>query len=149
MYFHTSAHPVCTDMIPHQRVPVRMKGTINVISTVMFSHRWMRHEVIWQHCIQSSTNVVSHLVASLLFAWTHSCVLEEAWLWWVICREGGDLACKVSLLSLAFPKWNKTSDRSFVPNCDLNTSETIDQKRTGELVLSIRCWSDFEMWALY
>ncbi len=44
---------------------------------------------------------------TLRSAWARSCVLEEVQLCRVsewLCREGGDLAFKASLLSLAFPK---------------------------------------------
>ncbi len=61
----------------------------------------MRHEVIWQRCIQFSTNAVSHCVAGepLVYRCTFMCfgggmIMQGRW----------DLAFKASLLLLAFPK---------------------------------------------
>ncbi len=36
MYLHTSAHPVCTDMIRHQRIRALMKGTIIVTLSTLY-----------------------------------------------------------------------------------------------------------------
>ncbi len=50
MYLHTSAHRLLR---------------YYTLCTVMFSHWCLRHEVIWQHCIQPSANTVSHHAAGL------------------------------------------------------------------------------------
>ncbi len=50
MYLHTSAHRLLR---------------YYTLCTVMFSHWCLRHEVIWQHCIQPSANTVSHRAAGL------------------------------------------------------------------------------------
>ncbi len=36
MYLHTSAHPVCEDMIRLQRIPARMKGAITVMLCTLY-----------------------------------------------------------------------------------------------------------------
>ncbi len=66
-----SAHPVHTDsyVISVVSYSVQTKREWRALllqwyalCMLIFSHRWMRHEVIWQCCIQS-TNTVSHHVA--------------------------------------------------------------------------------------
>ncbi len=41
MYLKTSAHPVCADMIRHQRVPARMKGAIVTLCYNKYPQHYM------------------------------------------------------------------------------------------------------------
>ncbi len=47
MYLHTSAHPVCTDMIPHQCIWVWMKGTIIVTLSALYCNVFSPVNEIW------------------------------------------------------------------------------------------------------
>ncbi len=80
MYLHTSVHPVQTDM-NGRRYNIMYCTYCNVFSAV------------------NETALLS-----LCSVCARSCVLKEAWLWRLICREGGSYAFKISLLSLASPK---------------------------------------------
>ncbi len=79
---HLSRHDTSSAwMFPHTTADrVRMEGVITVLlSFALYCNvflRWRRHEVIWQHCIKSSTTA-SHNVSlvSLWSACACSCVL--------------------------------------------------------------------------
>ncbi len=59
--------------------------------TVMFSHWWMRHEVIWK--LPSTMSLIVSLV-SLWSACAHLCVLEEPWLWRAVATKSATLPFK-------------------------------------------------------
>ncbi len=84
-------------MIRHQNSTLRYcrpsenGSVIIVILCALYCNVFSVNEVIWQHCIQPSTNAVSHHVAGSPLVCLCSCVLEEAWLWRVIMQRGWDL----------------------------------------------------------
>ncbi len=98
MYLHTSAHPVCTDMIRHQRIRALMKGAIIVTLSTLYwnvfsavNETWGNltalHSIFHQRGLSSCCRLVSGLPE-------HVCVLEEAWLcrvimqgWWGSCFQ--------------------------------------------------------------
>ncbi len=76
-------------------------GNIMCFCTVMFSHRWMRHELIWQRYIQTSINRLSSC------CWLSSGLPVCVYVFWrrrgfgeCLCREGGIL-CFQSYLAIA------------------------------------------------
>ncbi len=109
MYLHTSAHPVCTDMIRHQRVPGWMNSSIIVIICALHcnvfsevNETWGNltalHSTLHKRRLSSCRRLVSALTECVRVFWGR-CSFAE-WLW----MEGGDLAFKANFLSLAFPK---------------------------------------------
>ncbi len=109
MYLYTSAHPVCTDMIRHQHIPARIKSAIIVILCALYcnvfsvaNETWGNltalHSILHQRRLSSCSRLVSGLPECVRVLWRRRGFAK--WL----CREGGDLAYKASLLLLAFPK---------------------------------------------
>ncbi len=83
----------------------------------------MRYEGIWQHWIQHSNNAIS--LCRWLVLWSTcvcSCVLEEAWLWRVICRQGGIL-CFQSLIAIS-----SLSEITY-PTFNINQTTTKDKEK--------------------
>ncbi len=106
MYLNTFAHPVHADMICHQRVPLlycrlsENKRHYCLLCALYCKVCSVVNEGIWQYCIQPSNSAISLSLVSLWSTCVCSCILEEAWLWRVICREGGVL-CFQSLIAIA------------------------------------------------
>ncbi len=109
MYLHTSAHPVCTDMICHQRVPVRTKGAIIVILCTLYcnvfsavNETWGNLTALYSTLHQRGLSLCLRLVSALtecVHVFCRRRGFAEGWR-----GEGGELAFKANLLSLAFTK---------------------------------------------